>query len=76
MGNQSSHKGHQARLIAIRATKEVRARRRAKGSERRKRMGNTATKRSLEREGWNLYVTNLSGEESAAKNIVTLYEGR
>jgi len=71
-----THKGHRARLIAIRATEEVKARRRAKGKERRKRMGNTATKRSLEREGWNLYVTNLSREEFAAKDIVTLYEGR
>jgi hypothetical protein len=39
-------------------------------------MGNTATKRSLEREGWNLYVTNLSREQFKAKDIVTLYEGR
>lgn len=71
-----THKGHRARLIAIRASEEVKARRRAKGKERRKRMGNTATKRSLEREGWNLYVTSLSREQFRAKDIVTLYEGR
>jgi len=39
-------------------------------------MGNTATKRSLEREGWNLYVTSLSREQCSAKEIATLYEGR
>lgn len=71
-----THKGHPTRLIAIRASEEIKARRRAKGKDRRKRMGNTATKRSLEREGWNLYVTNLSREEFEAKDIVALYEGR
>lgn len=71
-----TRKGHKARLIAVRAEQEVTERRRAKAKDRRKRMGNKASKRSLEREGWNLYVTDLPREQFECKDIVTLYQGR
>ena len=71
-----THKGHSVRLIAIGSSEETKSRRRAKGKDRRKRMGNTATKQSLAREGWNLYVTDLSREEFEARDIVAIYEGR
>ena len=66
-------KKHPARIVAIRCSEEVTNQRRAKAKAHRKKMGNKANKLSLEREGWSIYVTNLSEEQYGASEIYQVY---
>jgi hypothetical protein len=67
---------HKCRLIAIRVPEEVANQRRAKSKAQRKRMGNQASKQSLQREGWSLYLTNFEPEAFEGIEIAKLYEQR
>ncbi len=67
---------YKCRLIAIRVPEEITNQRRAKSKAHRKRMGSQASKQSLQREGWSLYLTNLESEDFEGMEIAKLYEQR
>ena len=67
---------HKCRLIAIRVPEEVANQRRAKSKAHRRKMGTQASKQSLQREGWSLYLTNLEQEDFDGMEIAKLYEQR
>ena len=67
---------HKCRLIAIRVPDEVANQRRAKSKAHRKKMGSQASKQSLQREGWSIYLTNLEQEDFDGMEIAKLYEQR
>ncbi|MBX3742502.1 MAG: transposase [Akkermansiaceae bacterium] len=68
--------GHPARLIAVRASPEVAARRRRQKKDKRKRNGTRASKQALAREDWNILVTNIPAELCTAGELITLYRQR
>jgi hypothetical protein len=69
-------KGHHARLIAIRCPQEIADRRRARNKTKRIQNKTKTHKQSLAREGWNIYVTNLSEELFSPSQIHQLYGQR
>ena len=71
-----TQRGHPVRLIAIRASPEVAARRRQLKKEKRKRNGTQASKQSLAREDWNILVTNIPVGQCPAEELCRLYRQR
>lgn len=67
---------HRARLIAIRSSPEIAARRKQQKKDKRRRNGTQPNKRSLQREDWDILVTNISEQKCAAKELVRLYRQR
>ena len=66
----------QMRVVAIRNSEEVAGQRKRKAKAHRKKMGNQASKYTIEREGWTLYVTNLSKESFNAQKVHEMYSCR
>ncbi len=71
-----SSKHYRCRLVAIRLPEEVANQRRAKSHAHRKKMGNKARPQSLQREGWEIYLTNLKSEVLEAPELVRFYKQR
>jgi hypothetical protein len=69
-------KKHSVRVIAIRCNEETTNQRRAKAKEHRKKMGSQPNKLTLEREGWTIYITNLTEEHYSAEQIHKIYSIR
>jgi Transposase DDE domain len=64
------------RLIALRAPREVAARRRQKAYEKAQKSGRTPSREHLEWCDWTLFVTNCSEEQLTWKEVVILYRSR
>jgi len=71
-----TQRAHPARLIAVRASPEVAARRRQVKKDKRKRNGTKPSKQALAREDWNILVTNIPVEKCSADELVRLYRQR
>lgn len=71
-----TQRGHPARLIAVRASPEVAARRRQVKKDKRKRNGTRPSKQALAREDWNILVTNIPVEKCSADELIRLYRQR
>lgn len=71
-----TQRGHPARLIAVRASPEVAARRRQAKKDKRKRNGTRPSKQALAREDWNILVTNIPVEKCSADELIRLYRQR
>lgn len=69
-------KGHRCRLVAIRTPEPVAARRRAVKRHKRKLNKTNPNKRSLIREGWTIYLTNLPAVNWSSEKIHILYSQR
>lgn len=67
---------HPARLIAVRLPREIASRRRRQKKEKRKKNRTSPNRKTLVREGWNLYVTNLAADQHDSAEIVRLYRQR
>jgi hypothetical protein len=67
---------HQARLIAVRVEDDVCAKRRRQRRAKSKKQGHTPRKKSLFRDQWSIYVTNLRMEQMPARAVVQLYKVR
>jgi hypothetical protein len=67
---------HPVRLVAFRSSEEVASRRRYAKKDKRKRNGTQPNKASLIREGWTIYVTNLSSDTCPPQQIHGLYRQR
>jgi hypothetical protein len=67
---------HRARLIAVRSKTEVASRRRQKKKDKRRRNGTQASKRSLQREDWDILITNIPEEKCGLDELVRLYRQR
>lgn len=67
---------HRTRLIAIRLPEEIANRRRQQKKEKRRKNKTSPRKQTLIREGWNLYLTNLSELQCPPKELVRAYEQR
>ncbi len=67
-----------ARLVAVRAPEHVVNQRRAKAKAKahRQKMGYTARKQTLEREGWTIMITNLSSAHMSALEVIETYSLR
>lgn len=64
---------HQARLIAVRSSPEMAARRRQQRKDKCKRNGTQPRKRSLLREDWDILVTNIPVAQCALDDLFRLY---
>lgn len=64
------------RLVAIRLPEETANRRRQQKKEKRFKNKTSPRKRTLIREGWNLYLTNLTETQCTADEVVRSYEQR
>ena len=71
-----TRQAHPTRLIAVRASPEVAARRRQAKKDKRKRNGTRPSKQALAREDWNILVTNIPMEKCSADELVRLYRQR
>jgi hypothetical protein len=71
-----TNRAHPVRLIAVRASPEVAARRRQLKKEKRKRNGTQASKQALAREDWNILVTNIAVCQCSAEDLFRLYRQR
>jgi len=67
---------HPVRLVAFRSSEEVASRRRQEKKTKRKLNGTNASKASLIREGWTIYVTNLPVDTCPPERIFSLYRQR
>ena len=67
---------HRARLVAIRLPEEVANRRRQQKRDKRIKNKTSPRKRTLVREGWNLYLTNLTETQCSPDKLVRSYEQR
>ena len=67
---------HRVRLVAIRLPEEVANRRRQQKKDKRAKNKTSPKKGTLIREGWNLYLTNLTVEECPLEELVEFYEQR
>ena len=71
-----TQQSHPARLIAVRASPEIAARRRQAKKDKRKRNGTRPSKQALAREDWNILVTNTPAEKCSAEELVRLCRQR
>lgn len=69
-------KRHRVRLVAIRLPQEIANRRRQQKKDKRTKNKTSPKKGTLIREGWNLYLTNLSVEQCSLEELVKFYEQR
>lgn len=69
-------KRHPVRLVAVRLPEEVANRRRQLKKDKRARNRTSPKKGTLIREGWNLYLTNLTVDQCSLKELVEFYEQR
>lgn len=76
MGVRLGETGHKARLIAVRVDDEVCAERRRRRRAKSKKQGHTPRKKSLLRDEWSIYVTNIPLPLLSAESIVRLYATR
>lgn len=67
---------HKVRLIALRVTHEVCAMRRRQRRAKSKKQGHTPQKKSLLRDHWSIYVTNIPKDKLDATAAVRLYSTR
>lgn len=67
---------HRARLIAVRSSPEVASRRRQQRKDKRRRNGTQARKRSLQREDWDILVTNIPADQCGVDELMRLYRQR
>ena len=65
--------GHQARLIAVRASPQVTSKRRRERREKARQLGKTASKDMLIRDGWYILATNVGENLMSAANLFKLY---
>ena len=68
--------GHQARLIAQRATPEVTSKRRRERRAKARQLGKEPSKDMLVRDGWYLLATNVESDRMTAANLFKLYSIR
>ena len=69
-------KRHRVRLVAIRLPEEIANRRRQQKKDKRAKNRTSPKKGTLIREGWNLYLTNLTIEQCPLEQLVQFYEQR
>jgi len=69
-------KGHPARLVAIRASRQETEKRRREHRADAKKRGRTASKKTLIRDGWHLMVTNVPKTMQAAADLAGIYSQR
>lgn len=69
-------KRHRVRLVAIRLPEEIANRRRQQKKDKRFKNKTSPRKRTLIREGWNLYLTNLTDIQCSPDELVRSYEQR
>lgn len=67
---------HPARLVATRLPEEIANRRRQQKKEKRAKNKTSPRRHTLVREGWNLYLTNLTEEQCSSEELVRSYEQR
>lgn len=68
--------GHPARLVAVRAQRQVAERRRRERREAARKQGRTPSADTLLRDGWHIMVTNISEEKMDSQTLFKLYAQR
>lgn len=68
--------GKKCRLVAMRATPEVAAARRAERREKARQCGKTPCPVGLVRDGWHLMLTNLAKDQAGVSQLAAIYRAR